>query len=233
MRIGSLVIHLTFEIENWKLQSMQNNISATRMNLLVLKNQASLARQGVDLLKRKRDALVMEFFNVVKLTLQSREDLSKETSHAYESLVLTEAIEGTHAAQSIAMASNRSIQVENTLRNVWGVKVPEFQAEDWTRNPLERGCSPSSLSARMQDTALSFEKLTSLLVKIASIETRLRRLGAEIKKTTRRVNALEQIIVPTMNAQIRFIRGVIEQREREDTFRLKKIKLKLERKKKA
>ncbi len=65
-------------------------------------------------------------------------------------------------------------------------------------------------------------------MEIAGIEARLRRVGAEIKKATRRVNALEQIVIPRTLTQIRFIRGTIEQREREDTFRLKRIKKKLE-----
>jgi V/A-type H+-transporting ATPase subunit D len=201
------------------------------MNLLMLKNQAGLARQGVELLKRKRDALVMEFFKIVKQTLQSREELSKTMSQAYEDLTLTKAIEGDNTAKSIAMAGAREIALEDQLKNVWGVKIPEFTEENWTRSPLARGVSPAGLSARMHGCALSFEKLTSLLVQIASIEVRLRRLGLEIKKTTRRVNALEQIIVPTIVSQIRYIRGVIEQREREDIFRLKKIKLKLQKKK--
>lgn len=212
---------------------MSTNISATRMNLLTLKHQAALARQGVDLLKRKRDALVMEFFKVVKQTLHSREELTQSMTNAYQDLALVKAIEGTNAVESMAMAGSREIRLENELKNLWGVKVPEFLEENWTRKPLDRGTSPGALSARMHLCALAFEKVTSLLVKIASIEVRLRRLGLEIKKTTRRVNALEQIILPTMAQQIRFIRGVIEQREREDTFRLKKIKLKLERKKKG
>jgi V/A-type H+-transporting ATPase subunit D len=210
---------------------MAENISATRMNLLMLKNQAGLARQGVELLKRKRDALVMEFFKIVKQTLQSRQELAKTMSQAYEDLTLTKAIEGENTAKSIAMAGAREIALGDQLKNVWGVKIPEFTAENWTRSPLDRGVSPAALSARMHGCALSFETLTSLLVQIASIEVRLRRLGLEIKKTTRRVNALEQIILPTMTAQIRYIRGVIEQREREDIFRLKKIKLKLQKKK--
>ncbi len=212
---------------------MSANVSATRMNLLSLKHQAGLARQGVDLLKRKRDALVMEFFNVVKQTLQSRQNLTEAMTKSYQELALTKAIEGSDAVESMAMAGSRQIRLENELRNVWGVKVPEFLEEKWKRSPLERGCSPSALSARMHRTAVSFEEVSSLLVKIASIEVRLRRLGLEIKKTTRRVNALEQVILPTMAQHIRFIRGVIEQREREDTFRLKKIKLKLERKKES
>ncbi|MDP3980967.1 MAG: V-type ATP synthase subunit D, partial [Chlamydiota bacterium] len=93
------------------------------------------------------------------------------------------------------------------------------------------GASPSSYSFRAEKTAIQFEELAGLLLKIASNEARVRRLGLEIKKTTRRVNALEQIIIPRFSAQIGYIRSVIEQREREDIFRLKKIKLKLIKKK--
>lgn len=210
---------------------MNGTISATRMNLLALKNQAGLAKQGVELLKRKRDALVMEFFKIVRQTMQARDELTHAMTGAHEDLTLVKAIEGTHSANSVAMAGSRMITLTDHLKNVWGVKIPEFDVENWVRSPMERGCSPSALSARMHGCAVSFEKLASLLVRIATIEVRLRRMGLEIKKTTRRVNALEQVILPGMQSQIRFIRSVIEQREREDIFRLKKIKLKLEKKK--
>ena len=210
---------------------MSSQISATRMNLLMLKNQANLARQGVDLLKRKRDALVMEFFKIVKQTLISREELTQVMTQAYEDLNIVKAVEGSGSANSAAMAGARTVLIEDTLKNVWGVKIPEFTQQDWTRKPLERGGSPAALSARMHETAVEFEKLASLLVKLASIEVRLKRMGFEIKKTTRRVNALEQVILPTIQIQVRYIRSVIEQREREDIFRLKKIKLKLLKKK--
>jgi len=210
---------------------MSANISATRMNLLALKTQVGLAKQGIDLLKRKRDALVMEFFTIAKKTLHARDELTHAMTGAHEDLTIVKAVEGTNAVQSIAMASGRQISLQNILKNVWGVKIPEFTEGNWMRKPLDRGCSPASLSARMHGCAQSFENLATLLVRIASIEVRMRRMGLEIKKTTRRVNALEQIILPTMNMQIRYIRGVIEQREREDTFRLKKIKMKLIKKK--
>lgn len=210
---------------------MSASVSATRMNLLMLKNQANLARQGVELLKRKRDALVLEFFKIVKQTLLSREELTQVMAKAYEDLNLVKAVEGSGSAHSTAMAGARSIMLEDTLKNVWGVKIPEFTEKKFIRNALERGGSPAALSTRMQETAVRFEQLAELLVKIASIEVRLKRMGFEIKKTTRRVNALEQIILPTINIQVRYIRSVIEQREREDIFRLKKIKLKLLKKK--
>ena len=74
----------------------------------------------------------------------------------------------------------------------------------------------------------AFRDFAEALVAVANTETRLKMIGEEIKKTTRRVNALEQVVIPGLDAQIRYIRQVLEQREREDNFRLKKIKTKME-----
>lgn len=207
------------------------NVSPTRMNMLALKAQAGLAIQGVDLLKRKRDALVAEFFAIVKKTLTAREELAGSCGAAYRSLILVKAYEGKEAVESLALAGKREIVLDVKTRSVWGVKIPEIGELDFVRGPLGRGYSPTGASLRAELTAKQFERILSLLVAIAGIEARLRRVGAEIKKATRRVNALEQVVIPRTQAQIRFIRGVIEQREREDIFRLKRIKQKLSAKK--
>ena len=201
--------------------------SATRMNLLTLKGQSSLAKQGVDLLKRKRDALVAEFFSTIRQTLHYRKQLQDSINTSYKSLIFSKAIDGKPALESLALAGIRPMQISSHIKNVWGVKIPEFEECSWVRDASQRGCTPSSYSFRTEKTAIQFEELSSLLLKIASNEVRVRRIGLEIKKTTRRVNALEQIIIPRFSEQIAYIRGVIEQREREGIFRLKKIKQKL------
>jgi V/A-type H+-transporting ATPase subunit D len=203
------------------------NVSPTRMNMLALRAQAGLALQGVDLLKRKRDALVAEFLAYVKRTLEARENLAAACGQAFRFLVLVKAQEGREAVESRALAGRREIVLDIKTRNVWGVKIPEIKEMNFVRSPLERGYSPTGGSLRVEVAAREFERILSLLVEIAGIEARLRRVGAEIKKATRRVNALEQVVLPRTFAQIRFIRGTIEQREREDIFRLKRIKKKL------
>jgi len=204
-----------------------DNVSPTRMNMLALRAQASLALQGVDLLKRKRDALVAEFFSIVKRTLESREKLAASCGQAYRFLILTKAYEGKEAVESRALAGKREVVLDIKTKSVWGVKIPEIGGMNFVRGPLERGYSPTGASLRVELAAEQFERILTLLVEIAGIEARLRRVGAEIKKATRRVNALEQVVIPRTLDQIRFIRGTIEQREREDIFRLKRIKQKL------
>jgi len=200
------------------------NVSPTRMNLLARKAQISLAKQGVDLLKKKRDALVAEFFAVVRTTLGSRERLNATAKDAVDLLNLAAALEGRQALESVGLASRRDISLQVSEKNVWGIKIPEVSAPSLRRGAFERGYSPASASARAIGASDLFEETLDLLVEVAGSETRLRKLGTEIKKTTRRVNALEQIVIPRIYREIGYIKSVLEQREREDIFRLKMIK---------
>ena len=202
------------------------NVSPTRMNLLGRKAQVSLAVQGVDLLKKKRDALVAEFFSVVKNTLESRNRLNVTSEQAINNLNLTAAIEGRPALESAALAGRRQVSLTVTEKNVWGIKIPEVSAPSVRRGAFDRGYNAASASARSLQVADGFEDVIDLLVEVAGREVRLKKLGGEIKKTTRRVNALEQIVIPRIHREIAYIKAVLEQREREDIFRLKMIKRK-------
>jgi len=199
-------------------------VSPTRMNLLTKKAQIGLAKQGVDLLKKKRDALVKEFFGIVSQLLDSRDRLDELSHAAYRSLVLAKAIDGEFALRSAAAATQRHIYIEMTEKSVWGVKVPEVKKVDVRRPLLARGYSIIGTSSRVDTVAEYFEQILNLILEIASVEVHLKRLGAEIKKTTRRVNALEQNLIPTLSTQVRYIKNTLEERAREDTFRLKRIK---------
>lgn len=203
-------------------------LNPTRMNLLQRKNQLRIARQGVDLLKRKRDALVTDFFNVVRQALAARERLNAACEKAYVVLSLAKAVEGRQALEAAALADNRRLHVDIEIHNIWGIKVPEVRAPDIRRPVLERGMNPTAVSARTIESADNFEEVLAAILEVASTEIKMRKIGEEIKKTTRRVNALEQIVIPRIQIEIRYINDVLEQRAREDVFRLKRIKKKLE-----
>lgn len=198
------------------------------MNLLQRKQQAKIATQGVDLLKRKRDALVADFFNIVRQALTAREQLTKISEEAYVMLALAKAWEGREALEAAAMADRREVHVDIEVRNVWGTKIPEVAVKEVRRTLLERGHNPTSTSLRTVESASNFEDVLHAILEVAATEIKLRRIGEEIKKTTRRVNALEQVVIPRLIGEIRFITAVLEQRAREDVFRLKRIKQKLE-----
>ena len=207
---------------------MPEAVSPTRMNLLQRKQQAKIAVQGVDLLKRKRDALVADFFNVVRQSLVARENLTAACQEAYVLLALAAAWEGRQALEAAALADRREVLVEIEVRNVWGTKIPEVEVKEVGRTLLERGHNPATTSARTVESAANFEEVLRAILQVAATEIKLKKIGQEIKKTTRRVNALEQVVIPRLYGEIRFIGAVLEQRAREDVFRLKRIKQKLE-----
>ena len=207
---------------------MPEAVSPTRMNLLQRKQQAKIAVQGVDLLKRKRDALVADFFNIVRQSLAARERLTAACREAYVMLALAKAWEGREALEAAALADRREVLVDIEVRNVWGTKIPEVAVKEVGRTLLERGHNPATTSARTVESAANFEEVLRAIIETAATEIKLKKIGQEIKKTTRRVNALEQVVIPRLHGEIRFITAVLEQRAREDVFRLKRIKQKLE-----
>src|SRR3990170_4365758 len=193
---------------------MAETVSPTRMNLLQRRNTLRVAVQGVDLLKRKRDALVADFFKIVR--------------EAYVFLSLAKAVEGKETLEAAAMTDRGEVLVDIELRNVWGTKIPEVGVRNVRRPLLQRGHNPTATSARTIESAAQFEELLAAILQVAATEIKLKKIGEEIKKTTRRVNALEQVVIPRIRGEIRYIAAVLEQRAREDVFRLKRIKKKLE-----
>ncbi|MER3602880.1 MAG: V-type ATP synthase subunit D [Thermus sp.] len=197
-----------------------SQVSPTRMNLLQRRGQLRLAQKGVDLLKKKRDALVAEFFGLVKESLEARKALVRTAQEAYSALLLASAFETPERVKALALGVPLVEGVEAEVENVWGSKVPKLKASF-----PEAALSDAPLALEAQ---AAFRRYAEALIQVANTETRLRKIGEEIKKTTRRVNALEQVVIPGIRGQIRFIQQVLEQREREDTFRLKRIKGKIE-----
>jgi V/A-type H+/Na+-transporting ATPase subunit D len=204
---------------------MAETIAPTRSNLLQRRDQLRLAIRGADLLKRKRDALIGEFFGLVKVSLEARRELSKVSKDAYFSLFLAKAWDGPEAVESLSLASNTNLDLDIKVENIFGVKVPQVQPPTFS---TDLPFSPINAGASTLDAAAQFRKLAEALTRVAATETRLRRIGEEIKKTSRRVNALEQLVIPGINAQIRDIRSVLDQRALEEVTVLKRIKNKLE-----
>jgi len=204
---------------------MAEQVAPTRSNLLQRREQLKLASRGVDLLKRKRDALIAEFFGLVKESLAARRALTGVGKEAYFSLFLANAWDGPAAVEALGLASRTGLDLDIRMDNIFGVKVPQVQLPEYqTSLPF----SPINSGTRTLEAAGQFRHLTEALIRVAATETRLRRIGEEIKKTSRRVNALEQVVIPGISYQIRSIRSVLDQRALEEVTVLKRIKAKLE-----
>lgn len=209
-------------------------VRPTRAELLERREQIKLAEQGMDLLKQKRDALLIEFMGVMDETLRLSESLQKNVAEAQYSLAVAKAVDGTVALRSAGMATKSEIVVDMTGTKIMGVSVPVVtKGESPIRSSFTRGYSVTGVSSRVDETADKFERILDVIIEYADIETRLKRLGEEIQKTNRRVNALEQVTVPGLREQVTYIRQTLDERAREDLFRLKKVKKKIERKKAA
>jgi V/A-type H+-transporting ATPase subunit D len=209
-------------------------VRPTRAELLDRRQQIALAQQGMDLLKQKRDALLIEFMGVMDETLRLSDSLEESVSAAQYSLAVAKAVDGTVAVRSAGLATSGAITVEMTGTKIMGVSVPVVTKGDSPiKTSFTRGYAVTGVSSRVDETADKFERILDVIIGYADIETRLKRLGEEINKTNRRVNALEQVTVPALNDQVAYIRQTLDERAREDLFRLKKVKAKIEKKKAA
>jgi V/A-type H+/Na+-transporting ATPase subunit D len=209
-------------------------VRPTRSELLERRAQIQLAQQGMDLLKQKRDALLIEFMSVMDETLRLSGMLQRATSEAQYSLAVAKSVDGNVAVRSVGMATHSDVSIDMTGTKIMGISVPVVtKGESPVRTSFTRGYSITGVTSRIDETADKFERILDVIIEYADIETRLKRLGEEIQKTNRRVNALEQITVPSLREQVNYIRQTLDERAREDLFRLKKVKKKIESKKKA
>ena len=204
-------------------------VNPTRTELLNRKAQIRLATQGAELLRGKREALVREFLSQLTTFNQARDSMRKSLLHAKRALIRALSLDGPEAVASAGLAAGGGVAVELAERNIWGVKVVEVTTAWRGRSTEERGYSALDTSARVDEAAERFDEVLAEMIRVAPLDRKMRRLAEEIRKTSRRVNALEQRLLPELNEQVRFIRGTLDQREREDVFRLKRLKNKHER----
>lgn len=200
------------------------SLARTRMTLLQLKRQRLVAERGLALLRSKREALVREFFAVMDRVVQGREQMETAIGQALGSLALALGRDGVAALRSVGFAAQRHLSIDLIERNVWGVRFPELHYPAIVRTLDNRGYSVPGVSAFVDETARRFETVVELILRSVAVEMRLKKLGGEIKKVTRRINALNEVILPLLARQVRAIRQTLEEREREDLFRMKRFK---------
>jgi V/A-type H+-transporting ATPase subunit D len=203
-------------------------VSATRTEMLTRRAQIRLAEQGAELLRSKRDALVREFLAELRRFVEARQAMRRSVLEAVQALMQTLAVDGQEAVKSAALVSRRAVTLEVTPQNFWGTKVYDMTSDYTVRQATERGYGAAATSARLEETAEGFEQAVSDILHLAPMDLKLRALAEDMRKTSRRVNALEQRLLPQLQDQVRMIQNALDQREREDLFRLKRLKRKKE-----
>lgn len=204
----------------------RDNAPATRMTLMSKKAQIKLASDGVTLLEGKREALLKELIARAKKLRLLRKDLQIKGRRSVATLAMARATDGTAGVRSVGVAGRRELNLKVIGERVWGMDLGYIEAHNVVRAPSERNVGLLDTSAQVLEAAESAEEMVEQLIQCAPIERNIQLLGEEIKKTNRRINALNEYLLPNLREEVRLIARVLEEREREDTFRLKKIKKK-------
>jgi len=198
----------------------------TRMGLLEVRARRLVAQRGASLLRAKREVLSGELVRLLRQVLEGRARLDEALREAVRALELARALEGAPRVASLAWNAGRVVPVEVTPRRVWGVSTPAVSAPPLVRAPWARGASPASFSPSAAEAARLHEEALEILLRIATRELHLARLGEEIQATSRRINALEQLLLPQLDAEARRVAAAIDERDREDAVRLKRFRAK-------
>ncbi len=196
----------------------------TRMNLLNLKRRLVWALEGVGLLKSKREALMRDLFRMLGEVTATRDRVDGATRRAFQRLVLAEAFAGRERLISASLAARRDLTVEVEVENIWGVKVPDIKERSFRRPLEEKGFSALGEGMWTLTATDAFEDLIDVIVEVASKEVKLQRLGEEVRATTTRINALEEVVIPSTRRMVDRIASILEEREREELFRLKRFR---------
>jgi len=199
-------------------------VRATRSELLARRAQIGLAGQGRDLLSEKRVALMLEFQRIGASILEAVRELERSAATGRRALGEALALDGADTVGSAAMAAASSIDVSLSTRSVAGVRIVELTHDPVGRPRTDRGYGLHGSSARIDAAADAFERQLERLLDLVAVELTLRGLAKEIANTTRRVNALEHIVIPRLEIERDFVAMVLDNRELEDRVRLLRAK---------
>lgn len=197
------------------------NIAPTKSNLLSLKEQLAVSTEGYDLLEQKREILVMELMHLVERVKLLERDMDKCIAKAYPALKRMLLAMGGERAERLAMAVDYKFEITKKPVIIGGMN---FTSLDVTLPKRELFSSFMGTTPDNDEVMADFFELLALITQMASIRTIVWRLAMEVKKTQRRVNALDKMVIPQSKETVKYIESVLEERERDNVFVLKALK---------
>ena len=200
------------------------DVKPTRSELIELKKKIKLSEGGHKLLKMKRDGLILEFFEILEKAKSIRTELDSQFYVSMEKVNIAKSVEGTVTVKSTAFSFKDTPSLEVQSKNVMGVVVPKIESSSVRKDINDRGYGIIGTSSRIDEAVDAYEVLVEKIILAAEIETTIKKLLDEIEKTKRRVNALEFKVIPELTEARDFIMLRLDEMERENTFRLKRIK---------
>ncbi len=212
--------------EKKKMPSVE--VRPTRIELINTNRRIKFAQRGLDLLKMKRSSLVMEFFKISRTVKGMRSDLRIKLLEAIQSLITADVIDGSIVVEAIAnMYAEAKASV--STKNVMGVRIPSVQINLGT-SVITEIYRATSVPVATNEAISKFEELMKLILEVAEKESSLRRLLREIEKTKRRSNAIENILIPKLKDNSKYIRMRLDEIERDTFTTLKTVKRNMGRK---
>ncbi|PBO81843.1 MAG: V-type ATP synthase subunit D [Methanobacteriota archaeon] len=200
------------------------DVKPTRSELIATRRRIKLSISGHKLLKMKRDGLIIEFFELLPKVKDMRSQLVELYTVADKKLAVAMVADGKSSLRSAANCVRTPPQVELSEYNIMGVVVPKIKVSTIQKSVEERGYGLIGTSVRIDESVHAFEKLAEKVLEAAELETTMKKLLDEIESTKRRVNALEFKVIPQLEEVAAYITLRLEELERENVFRLKRIK---------
>lgn len=200
-------------------------VNPTRQELSKMKKKLLTARKGHKLLKDKRDEMMRQFLDIVRETKELREKVESSVKKSHKGFVLARASMSKESLRSALMLPNQEIMLEVNKKNVMSVDIPQFVTK--LRNPdeaLKYSYGFALTSADLDDAVDNLSNILPDMVKLAEKEKSCKLLADEIEKTRRRVNALEHVVIPSTEENIRYITMKLDENERSTQVRLMKVK---------
>ncbi len=205
----------------------QLNYAPTKTNLLLLRSDLKFAQQGYELLDQKRNILIIELLAMVDQAVDFQRRADHAIAKAYEALEETVFDMGKLKVQHLTGAVNISTEITIRSRRVMGVSLPVIETEFREYAPYY---SPMGTSFWVDSSLSLLKDALRLLGKLSELKISVLRLANEVKRTVRKVNALEKIAIPNLKETVHYIEGRLEENERDMFVLMKMVKENLERK---
>ena len=203
----------------------KTTINPTRMELTRLKGRLKTALRGHKLLKDKRDELMKQFMEIVRRNRELRKTVNESLKKAYAAFTVASAVMSPEMLEQALAYPKQSVELDVTFRNMMSVNVPIYRYHTKNQDPTEIYPYGFAQTSGELDAALeAFNEVFQEMLELAEVEKTMQLLAQDIEKTRRRVNALEYVVIPDMEENIRYITMKLDENERGNTTRLMKVK---------
>lgn len=196
-------------------------IAPTKSNLIKAKSSLELSNKGFELLDKKRNVLIKEMMNLVDRAKTIQDSIYTTIEEAYDYLQQVNVSMGIKNVENLAKSIPKDEEFEILLKSVMGVDIPTIKYEKKEVTP-SYGFHNSTLV--LDAAAEKFREVRYMMYELAEIDNCIFKLAKEIQKTQKRTNALQHIQIPRYKEQVKYIQEALEEKEREDFFRLKRVK---------